>query len=192
VVLDIGTTVGLISLVMASWVGKTGRIYAFEPAPESLRALRKHIRLNGMADRIEAVSCAISDTAGEATFYAHTYNGENTLSASFARRVPDARGVRVPVTTIDDFCASRAIIPTLLKIDIEGFEFHALEGARQMLRRHCPTVIVELHPMIWKEIGLSTERVTQTLADLGYQARPLECQADLWAEYGHIVLDAVA
>jgi FkbM family methyltransferase len=141
---------------------------------------------------IEAVGSALSDTAGEATFYAHTYSGENTLSASFARRVPGARGVRVPVTTIDDFCAAREIAPTLLKIDIEGFEFHALKGARQTLRRHHPTVIVELHPMVWKEIGLSRERVTKTLAELGYHARPLEGQEDLWAEYGHAVLEAAA
>src|SRR5262249_35898753 len=86
VVLDVGANIGVFSLVMARWVGETGRVFAFEPAPESLLGLRRHIELNEVSGRIEAIGCAVSDTVGEAMFYAHTFNGENTLSNSFARR----------------------------------------------------------------------------------------------------------
>jgi FkbM family methyltransferase len=191
VVLDIGANVGLFSLVMARWVGKTGRIFAFEPAPESLQALRRHIQLNELADRIEPVGCAVSDTTGEARFYAHTFNGENTLSASFARRVPAARAVLVPITTIDAFCAAHGVAPTLLKIDIEGFEIHALRGAKETLARYRPSVIVEMHPMIWPEIGVDADQVDRTFTDLGYRRVALDGQNNELAEYGHIVLEPI-
>jgi len=191
VVLDIGANVGLFSLLMARWAGKTGRVLAFEPAPESLQALRTHIQLNLLTDRIAAIGCAVSDTTGEAKFYAHSFNGENTLSAAFARRVPVARPVLVPVTTVDAFCAAHRIAPALLKVDIEGFEIHALRGAKETLRRHRPAVVVELHPMNWPEIGVSRDQAEQTLSELGYRPVPLDGQADPLAEYGHVVLEPV-
>ena len=189
VVLDIGANVGVFSLLMARWVGSAGRVYAFEPAPESLWALRRHVALNELAEKIEVVGQAVSDVTGEAMFFAHTFNEGNSLSRGFLNRVPAAQAVRVPVTTVDCFCGQRDIIPTLLKIDIEGFELHALRGAKQTLARHRPAVVVELHPMNWPEIGESPETAAALLAELGYRATPLEGQADPLAEYGHVVLE---
>jgi FkbM family methyltransferase len=190
-VIDIGANVGLFSLVMARWVGPTGRIFAFEPAPESLEALRKHIQLNAMVDRIEAIGCAVSDTVGETTFYAHTFSGENSLNLSFGRRVPAASAVVVPVNTIDAFCAAHHIEPSLIKIDIEGYEIHALHGARNTLIQGRPRVVVEMHPTIWPEIGATRAQAERLLAELRYQINPLEGQGDPLAQYGHVILRPV-
>ncbi len=188
VVLDIGANVGMYSMLIARWVGESGRVYAFEPAPEPLHALRDHVTLNNLSDRIEVIGEAVSDASGEATFYAHTANGENSLNPEYARRVTAAEAVRVPVTTIDDFCLQREIKPTMLKMDIEGFEFHALRGARETLSQHRPTVIIEMHPHIWPEIDFTREQADAILKELGCEAVPLETQADPLAEVGHVIL----
>jgi FkbM family methyltransferase len=192
IVLDIGANIGWFTMLAARWAGGAGRVYAFEPAPESLAALRRHVELNGLTERVEVIGQAVSELPGEATFYAHAFNGENSLSANHAGRVPPAETRRVTVTTVDEFCAARGVVPTLLKIDIEGFELHALRGARRTLSKHRPSVIVEMHPAKWDDAGESTASAASTLAALNYRVVPLDGQADPLAEHGHVVLEPTA
>lgn len=192
VVLDVGANIGMYSLLMARWVGESGHVYAFEPAPEPLQALREHVSLNDLSDRIEVIGQAVSDASGEATFYAHASNGENSLNPDYAKRVSVAEAVRVPVTTIDEFCRDREIRPTLLKIDIEGFEFHALHGAAETLSKYRPTVIIELHPHIWPEIGLTSEQAVAILLELNCRMVALDGQAEPLAQFGHVRLEHIS
>jgi FkbM family methyltransferase len=173
VVLDVGANVGVYSLLMARWAGERGRVFAFEPAPESRAALALHLVMNGMRGRVEVVPEAVSDEVGEATFFAATYSGENSMNPAFGKRVKGATAVRVPVTTIDAFCEGRGVAPSFIKIDIEGYEFHAIRGARHTLRAHGPTLLVELHPAVWTELGVGQENLAALASELGYHATPL-------------------
>src|SRR5260370_25613059 len=62
-VVDIGAHGGYFSLIGASRVGATGRVYAFEPYPASFRELQRNIELNGYKN-IHAVRKAVSDRTG--------------------------------------------------------------------------------------------------------------------------------
>lgn len=188
VVLDIGANVGVYSLLMARWVGPTGKVYAFEPAPQTLQDLRDHVAINKMSKHIEVVDQAVSDQKGEAVFYAHSTSGENSLNPGFAKRLSEAQAVKVPVTTVDEFCEKNKIAPTLLKIDVEGFEIHVLRGAQETLLRHRPSLVIEMHPMFWKEIGVTIEEIRIFFSKLDYRITPLEGQSPL-SEFGHIALD---
>src|SRR5260370_813462 len=115
---------------------------------------------------------------------------ENTLAAAHSR-LPQARGAPVSGTTIDAFCASSCVVPDLIKIDIEGFEIHALRGARQTLAGQRPIVLVEMHPMNWPEIGVAPRHSEQLLGELNYRLRPLDGQADPLMEYGHVVWEPI-
>jgi FkbM family methyltransferase len=190
VILDIGAHVGLFTILLARWSGPNGQVYAFEPTPVTRAALEDHLALNQVADRVKIEPLAVSDQCGEGTFYGAADNQENTLCASH-RRIPTAEPMPVEITTIDAFCQYRRIAPTLLKIDIEGFEIHALRGAHETLKKYQPTVLVEMHPMNWPAIGIGREQVEATLAELGYRAIALDHQADSLAEYGHVALVAI-
>ncbi|MFO0810548.1 MAG: FkbM family methyltransferase [Gemmataceae bacterium] len=188
VILDIGAHVGLSAILMARWAGPDGHVYAFEPSPQVRAALTKHLALNGVQDRVIVIDSAVSDRPGRAAFFAFESSPEGTLSATHSR-LPGAQPVDVPVTTVDDFCATRDIAPTVIKIDIEGYEYHALCGARKVLERHRPVLVIELHPMNWAEIGLRREALAGLIADLGYRLIALENQSDALSEYGHVALE---
>lgn len=192
VVLDVGANIGMYSLLMARWVGESGRVFAFEPAPEPLKALRDHVTLNNLSGRIEVIGKAVSDVSGEATFYAHAANGENSLNPDYAKRVSGAEAVRVEITTIDDFCRQSQIGPTILKIDIEGFEFHALRGAKETLFKYRPTVIIEVHPHIWPEIGLTQDQAASILREIKCRAVSLDGHSDPLGEFGHVILEPIS
>jgi hypothetical protein len=68
-----------------------------------------------------------------------------------------AEPINVPVTTVDAFCARTGLTPDWLLMDIEGFEFAALFGARRTLERLRKKIglVVEMHPDVWKSAGTS-------------------------------------
>lgn len=188
VVLDIGAHIGLTAILFARWAGDEGQVYAFEPTPSTRAALTDHLTLNEVAERVEVVGAAISDHVGNATFHVSSNSPENTLNAVHSR-LGIAQQVQVPVTTIDAFCAARKIKPNFIKIDIEGFEWHALRGATSVLSACRPRLLVEVHPMNWDEIGESADSATKLLSRLGCRITPLEGQKSALTEYGHIALE---
>ena len=73
----------------------------------------------------------------------------------------------VEVTTLDSFCTRRALLPGLLKIDVEGLEVRVLEGARVLLsRRPAPTVVCAIHPWHLEQLGDSEIRLFELIAQL--------------------------
>jgi hypothetical protein len=58
----------------------------------------------------------------------------------------------------------------LIKIDIEGAEGKALQGASQVMSRLRPTVLLSIHPKFLIESGSSKEKVLGSLMSQGYRA----------------------
>jgi FkbM family methyltransferase len=189
VVIDVGANVGISAMMMARWCGPKGHIHAFEPSPTSKRVLTEHLSMNGLADRISVVPAALSDKEGTATFHAVGISGKSALSD--ANLDSTAETFDVPVTTIDTYCESHDIKPSLIKIDVEGFEFSVLNGARKTLRRFRPAILVELHPMNWPSLGIDPRWAEAQLAELNYKVTPVENQHNVLSEHGHVMLQPV-
>lgn len=75
--------------------------------------------------------------------------------------------------TIDDFCAANNVIPTHIKIDIEGGEIYALPGMIETLKKYKPRLYIELHEIFirnrFNQDQSAIEEFWQTLTDLGYE-----------------------
>jgi FkbM family methyltransferase len=139
-VFDLGAHAGFFTLLAARLVGPTGRCIAFEPAPENCDSIREQVGLNG-CNHARVVCKAVSSSAGHATFEP-AWHG-----ASMGRLQLGSRGadhVPVKVTTID-LASERYGRPHFIKMDIEGAEARALEGAAETLRKTRPTFLIELH-----------------------------------------------
>jgi FkbM family methyltransferase len=188
VILEIGANVGIFTVILARWVGSSGHVYAFEPTPEASATLRRHLALNRVEDRVTILPDAISDAPGRSAFYVEGTSGENTLSGRHSR-IPSADRIEVQVTTIDAFCRERGIAPTLIKIDIEGYEFHALRGALGVIGQYSPGIVIELHPMNWPDIGVSSEYARQFISGLNYRQIALDGKSDPFSAYGHLLLE---
>jgi FkbM family methyltransferase len=169
IVLDIGAHVGLFSLAASCRTGASGRVYAFEPSPETSVLLERHIRMNGFDDRIEVVRKAVGDRVGETSFYVR---GATMSAAVFRENIerlsPETTGspvaeVRVPATTIDAFCAERNIEPDRIKIDIEGGELAALRGAAAALAG-AAAIVCEVHEEALEYLGGTVDEVEQLLS----------------------------
>ena len=136
---DIGANVGFFTILAARLVGETGRVYAFEPLPDNLDALRRNLELNGFAN-VEVIDAAVSDRDGTAELGIGTSSLDSGLVEYEVAR--HSQHITVRVMRLDHGELSR---PTFVKIDAEGAEFAVLRGMRTLLEAPRPTILCEMH-----------------------------------------------
>jgi len=121
--LDVGANVGSFTILAGGAVG--ARVTSVEPIPETFAHLERNVALNGLAARVRACQCGLSDSSGALRFT----KGLDTVNRILAEG--EDSGVEVPVRTLDDLVGSD--VPVLIKIDVEGHERSVLLGASRTL-----------------------------------------------------------
>lgn len=189
IALDVGANVGAYALLLGGWMRPGGRVYAFEPSAAAFGGLAKHVALNGLADVVHPVRSAVSDRAGRAALAAEGHHGTSRLALAQGEGTET-----VETVTIDQFCAREQIVPTLIKIDVEGWELEALRGARETIARggRGLALFVEMHPTAWRERGISADQMRAELDAQGLRAVPLRPVPDPWALEGECLRLEVA
>ena len=150
VVLDVGGGWGDSALYFAAAVGPAGRVYTFELEPGNLAVLRANLALNPeLAQRIEVVELAVWDRSGRQVAFSPAgastrVSGEATAGAP-GGAAGGATGI-VETVTIDEFVAARGLDRVdLVKLDIEGAERRALDGAGGTLARFKPSLALSAY-----------------------------------------------
>ena len=134
---DAGTNRGQV-LAEAVQIAPRGRHVAFEPIPALAAEVARSF------PDVECRQVALGATPGEAEFcHFTTMDGWSGLRRS--PEVSDERGhpryIRVRVSTLDE--ELEGLVPTVVKIDVEGAELDVLEGGRRVLGETKPHVIFE-------------------------------------------------
>ena len=160
IVLDIGAHVGYYTLLASKLVGPDGHVYAFEPLPENVKYLHRHLELNRISN-VTLFEGAVSDKSGEAMF---RFGPSRSMG-----KLADSGDTMVKLYRLDDLVQDGIIKPPhFLKIDVEGAERLVLEGANQLISDHKPTMILETHGLdvhrsclsILKAYGYRIELIT--------------------------------
>lgn len=172
VFLDAGANVGFVSLLACSALGPQSGVTAhgFEPDPTVFKWLEANCRLNRFP--IIANARALGSLEGEAELTVSARSGWSTLATEpngGFTFLPKAGKVRVPVTTLDAYCRELDPAPTLVKIDVEGFECQVLDGAQKTLSRVRPYLLVEINPLRLAAAGTSGKELIRRLLDLDYK-----------------------
>ena len=163
---DIGANVGFFTLLGSRIVGESGRVIAFEPVPSCARAVARNIELNGLA-QAEIREVAVGAADGRARLLVVGEASWSHLESARERHRDVRTEVDVTVVSIDGLVAAGTIPPPdVLKIDTEGAEIEIVEGMRETIARHGPTIICELHD--------TNERFAALMDELDYRATNLD------------------
>ena len=142
---DVGAHSGFFCLIASRFVGPSGRIMAFEPDPDNAAALRANMAKNSITQAtVEEV--AVWSSVGQVTFERASDHSNRTQGHITSEVDPKLGYVSVPSIRLDDvvFCKNYPM-PNLIKMDIEGAEWGALQGARRVLSEAKPKLLCEVH-----------------------------------------------
>jgi FkbM family methyltransferase len=193
VVLDVGSFLGIYAILEARRAGPGGRVIAIEPTASSAAIARRHFAWNSGGAPIALIEAAAGDAPGRTSFYEYDEPYVNALAAAAdVTAAPRLSAVRV--VTLDDVCRESGILPTFIRMDVQGAEFLALRGAREVIRAAGSrlTIVAEMHPQCWPAFGIDREFARATLSSLGLEGTPLEPGSDLFARDGHAILRPAA
>jgi FkbM family methyltransferase len=181
--LHVGASDGRHSYVMTK-VAPGARIHAFEPSAFAFEVLKTCLAWHRITGQVTAVHAAAADKPGELLLVtpkkssgrmgrAFAYVAE-TAPQGAAR--PDVEDIgshlqTTPVLTLDDYCREQGIERVdFIRMDIEGAEQRALIGAREVIDRDLPHVLLEIHPdMLIARFGGSPEAVVEFFRGRGYR-----------------------
>ena len=137
IVYDIGANVGIYTLLASKCVSAKGQVFAFEPLPENIKYLEKHVKLND-CQNVMIQSAAICDHCGVMRFEDAGCRATAHLSSNGV--------LEVKTYSLDEFIyVLNNPIPDIIKIDVEGAEYAVLQGARKLLTTNPPIIFLATH-----------------------------------------------
>jgi FkbM family methyltransferase len=145
---DCGANIGYWSIIASGIISEHGRVWAIEASPPILNRLVENAALND--NRFECVHAAIwsdDDETLEMISHDQRHAGSSVISRRGKRREPGYRVDSVRTLTLDTL-ANRFIpsdLQIVLKLDIEGAEIAALQGASNMIAKGHLLVVYEDH-----------------------------------------------
>jgi len=149
VILECGAHHGITTCHFSKSTGPKGQVVAFEPSPFNVTVIEKNLKLNHLRN-VKVVNKAIGDKPGKAHF-------------SFVSNASIQKGAagtfEIDVTTIDTYADLK---PTMLKIDVEGYDVEALQGAKQVLKTR-PKIALEIHTTQLPNFGHTVQDIFDLL-----------------------------
>jgi FkbM family methyltransferase len=158
---DIGANIGSYSILASAGAGAD--CLAFEPNPKTFEWLRRNIDLNGLMNKTEAHCKALGSLSGEAEFTVDLDAGNHL--------VPDVglgseHTQIVPLTTLDEAINGRS--PSILKIDVEGFETEVINGAQSTLSSPDLRCIIMEFGGLGEKFGFDEQALIKRIKALGF------------------------
>ena len=150
-VVELGGHIGYLSQIFADLAGTTGKVVVFEPSVGNSSYLKANV---GFFDNVEVIEKAVGNEIGEVVFYEEGLSGQNNSlireydifehNRSEAGVEVKVMETRVSCTTLDHECTAVGWHPSFIKIDVEGAELMALQGALAVLKSDRPLLMVEI------------------------------------------------
>ena len=161
VVVDVGANIGIYSEFLSRYVGPTGVVHSFEPSPDNFNRLSAATR---NLSNVRLTQAVVGERSGECKLYV-----SDKLNVDHrAYKTDDLRRV-VPIEMIaldDYFKAGQRV--DLVKMDIQGYELHALRGAQRVVQENSDiNLLLEFWPAGLEQAGVSWERLVEMLQGSG-------------------------
>lgn len=136
VIYDIGANVGFYTLLSSVLTGNSGKVFAFEPVSRNIYYLKQHLKLNEI-NNTNVIEKAVLNKSAKIKF---TLSSDPSMG-----HISEDGEIEVNTISIDEFVEQGNPPPDLIKMDIEGAEFEALIGAKEILISKKPVIFLATH-----------------------------------------------
>jgi FkbM family methyltransferase len=166
---EVGCNIGYYALLESKLVGKNGKVIAIEPSPINFNCFKKNLELNKISN-VEPFNFAVGNSNVMTNFFLSNISNwskviEKPLSNS------DKNVIRIPLKKLDTFYLEHNLTKIdFIRMDIEGYEFKAYEGMKEIIKKYKPRLMIEVHSTLGNE---QTIEFFKKLQDDGYQSKYL-------------------
>jgi FkbM family methyltransferase len=137
-VIEGGIGWGDTTMYLASKVTNSGRVYSFDVLDEGIEALREQLHINPQLENVTPVLNALSDVDGETVYITSPSPGARISESSTNRSVE--------TVSIDNYVGAKSLMSVdFIKMDIEGAEVPALNGARNTIKKFKPKLAISVY-----------------------------------------------
>ena len=184
---DVGSSIGLYSLLVAQAVGEQGKVIAFEPEAKSFRRLKENIAVNNLANIITFNFALGSEPVQmKLNVSKQASSGTHSLVSTINRANSEQAQNEVQIVGVvvgDRLRLKENLqVPATIKVDVEGAEENVLIGLTETLKHpNCRTVVCEIHFSILESAGESDSpfRILKLIKSSGFNQI-------LWLDHSHI------
>lgn len=174
--IDAGANIGYFSLIAAGITGSNGQVHSFEPVSEYFLKLQNFAKINKHLN-IKVNQLALGDEKKTAKIFIKggTDIGNNTFFPELLEN-DNAEFAEVGIIRLDEYIKENNLKNiSLIKIDVEGFEFATLKGLSNYFlqcskNNTCPAIVCEVVPEVYPKLGCKVEDLFEYMAGFGYEA----------------------
>lgn len=178
--LDVGANIGLISVPFSIMTRSTSTrtaasVYSIEAVNSNHERLQENIEINGLLEQISAINCGVAECEKtvEIQVEGNLRDGEGTGTANILADNTDhpAERISLDVTTIDKLINTGVLADQccLMKIDLDGYDLKALQGANSLLSLSRPVIFGEFSAHCLKWHGQTHQHVENHIRAFDYE-----------------------
>jgi FkbM family methyltransferase len=158
IVVDAGANIGIYSQFLSHCVGPTGIVHSFEPSSENFRRLQSATR---KLVNVRLSQAAVGEFSGRSKL--HLSDKLNVDHRTYTSEGDSRRAVPIDIIALDDYFKPGQRVD-LIKMDIQGYELHALRGANRVLADNpSAKLLLEFWPYGLKQAGANWIELIDTL-----------------------------
>lgn len=185
---DVGSNMGLFTIIAGKAVGSNGRVFAFEPEIHFNQTLRENVQLNGLSN-VVIFRKALGDSNGSGRLFVRGLESPSLIrrpdAANASRegtvespgRSSETHSQVVEIVSGDWIRETQGLpIPRAVKVDVEGYEYNVLNGLRRTLSNlDCELLCCEIHPSFLPP-EVTVEKVLDLVKSAGFKSIQLDAR----------------
>ena len=159
VFVDVGGNIGTF---LCQFLDKCERVIVFEPMPALAHVIRRSIEFN-KDHKIFLIDKAAGDKDGKVLMQDN--NNSRVTTTEYPGDI-----VEIEITTLDKELALLQKVD-FIKIDVEGYEIHVLNGAKELIKKFRPVLLIEVHPMYLEHYNEPVSDIMTFLEENNYDIK---------------------
>lgn len=164
--LDIGANFGQMTAIFSKLVGEQGKVYAFEAQDKVFDVLRKNLHANNCSNVIALSDAVHKENDLTLVFPEPDFNDFNPYGSN-AINPKLSEGRKVKTITIDSLNIQTSV--SFIKVDIQGCDLFALQGAKDTILKYKPAILFEYEEQFQAQFDTSFQDYVEFVNEINYK-----------------------
>lgn len=164
--IDVGANFGQMSLLFSRMVGPLGQVFSIEADDYVGHVLAENVRVNGIQN-IRIVNNAVHNVTGNTVFFPDQDFVRFSTYGSYGIDPQATSGREVTTVKIDDLGIDGPV--TFMKVDVQGCDLFAMEGAKNLILKNKMPIIFEYEEQFQADFGTSFQDYVNFVIGIGYE-----------------------